>query len=81
MQYGPQKRISILLVDDHELVRAGIARLLEDEADMQVVGQRSSGEQALEYLSENQDNPLKQPDIIIMDARMPGLSPHYPARK
>jgi two-component system, NarL family, invasion response regulator UvrY len=78
------KKISILLVDDHELVREGIARLLSDAPDIVVVGQLSSGEQILEYLSQSNPNNLNNnenignpiyptPDIILLDARMPGL--------
>ena len=51
MLNAPLKKISILLVDDHELVREGIARLLGDAPDLVVVGQLSSGEEVLEYLA------------------------------
>jgi DNA-binding NarL/FixJ family response regulator len=84
VQNNPKKLISILLVDDHELVREGLARLLNDAPDMQVIGQLSSGEEALEYLSQNFTNSMnlvefplslsrQMPDIILLDARMPGL--------
>lgn len=63
-------KICILLVDDHQLTRKGIARLLSDEADLEVVGEVDSGEAALEYV---QRNPTKRPDVILMDARMPGI--------
>ena len=59
--------ISILLVDDHELVRCGIARLIADQPDMEVVGEASSGEEALQFIFHS------QPAIIIMDAGMPGI--------
>jgi len=78
------KKISILLVDDHELVREGVARLLSDAPDMVVIGQLSSGEEVLEYLSHashkdlNLENNISNdiydlPDVILLDARMPGL--------
>ena len=46
----PTRQISILLVDDHALVRAGVARMLADESDMHVIGQLSSGEQAVDFI-------------------------------
>lgn len=84
MQNTPLKKISILLVDDHELVREGVARLLSDAPDMVVIGQLSSGEEILEYLSHTDPNDMnlqsnsygpvyEVPDIILLDARMPGL--------
>ena len=84
MQITPLKKISILLVDDHELVREGVARLLSDAPDMVVIGQLSSGEEVLEYLSHSApsdlnsnnnyyENIYETPDIILLDARMPGL--------
>jgi two-component system invasion response regulator UvrY len=84
VQNTPLKKISILLVDDHELVREGIARLLSDAPDMVVIGQLSSGENVLEYLSHagfndmNLENNLpnniyQMPDIVLLDARMPGI--------
>lgn len=80
MQNSPLKKISILLVDDHELVLEGIARLLNDAPDMVVIGQLSSGEEILEYLSHSSSNTLnsesniyQSPDIILLDARMLGL--------
>jgi len=84
VENSPLEKISILLVDDHELVREGVARLLSDEPDFEVVGQLSSGEEILEHLSgissnamNLEDNPAESvgqmPDIILLDARMPGL--------
>lgn len=84
MQNSPLKKISILLVDDHELVREGIARLLGDAPDMVVIGQLSSGEEVLEYMSQADSNNMnlreisspalyQRPDIILLDARMPGI--------
>ena len=70
MEFPPPNRISILLVDDHELVRTGVARMLSDEADMHVVGEAASGEQALEFIKQCDPD---FPDIVLMDARMPGI--------
>lgn len=62
--------IRILLADDHELTRVGIARLLLDEPSISVIGQAGSGEQALAFLQRESQN---QPDVVLMDARMPGI--------
>ena len=42
------QKISVLLVDDHSLVRRGFRRILEDEADIEVTGEASSGEEAIQ---------------------------------
>ena len=59
--------ISVLLTDDHELVRTGIRRLLEDSGRIQIVGEAESGEQSIKMADE-----LK-PDVILMDINMPGI--------
>ncbi len=63
-----KKKIRLLLVDDHEIVRAGIKMLFLAEEDMEIVGEVSSGHEALEAVRE-----LK-PDVVIMDVAMPGMS-------
>lgn len=57
----------ILLVDDHELVRAGFRRLLEDGDKFEVIAEAGSGEQAVQEF-----NRL-HPDVVIMDISMPGI--------
>ena len=57
----------IVLVDDHALVRDGIKSLLEDETDLQVIGEAGNGEEALEVAA------LLKPDLLIMDIRMPRM--------
>ncbi|MBI2379231.1 MAG: UvrY/SirA/GacA family response regulator transcription factor [Gammaproteobacteria bacterium] len=59
--------IKILLVDDHELVRTGIKRLLTDVQGMKVVGEAETGEEAVKFA---RDKPV---DVILMDAKMPGI--------
>lgn len=59
--------IRVLVLDDHELVRSGITRMLADNPDLDVIGQASSGEDAIEFVREN------RPDIVLMDIRMPGI--------
>jgi two-component system invasion response regulator UvrY len=59
--------IRILVVDDHAVVRAGIARLLEAEPDMQVVGQTGSGHEAVRLCRE-----LK-PEVVLLDFGLPDI--------
>ncbi|WP_417517977.1 UvrY/SirA/GacA family response regulator transcription factor [Marinobacter sp.] len=59
--------IRVLVVDDHELVRSGITRMLADNPDIDVIGQSSSGEDAIEFVRKD------RPDIVLMDIRMPGI--------
>ena len=60
--------IKVLLADDHALVRAGIRSLLGAMADVQVVAEASSGEEALELAAR------EQPDIVLMDIAMKGIT-------
>ena len=59
--------IRILIIDDHGLMRAGLRALLEDEPDLQVVGEGENGEEALRLVGE------QQPDILLLDIGMPGM--------
>jgi DNA-binding NarL/FixJ family response regulator len=61
-------KITVLLVDDHALVRRGFRRLLEDDSDLAVVGEGSTGDEAIQLAKE-----LK-PKVIVMDAAMPGTN-------
>jgi len=61
-------KISVLLVDDHALVRRGFRRILEDEADIDVVGEASDGAEAVKLAKQ-----LK-PGVIVMDCALPGMS-------
>jgi DNA-binding NarL/FixJ family response regulator len=63
-----RNKISVLLVDDHSLVRRGFRKILEDEADIAVVGEAKDGEEAVRLASE-----LK-PQVIVMDCAMPGMN-------
>ncbi len=60
-------KTKVLLVDDHELVRAGFRRLLEDGDKFTVVAESGSGEQAV------QDFNKHHPDVVVMDISMPGI--------
>jgi len=60
--------IRVLLADDHALVRAGMRSLLNTMAEVQVVGEAASGEEALELAGR------ERPDIVLMDIAMKGMS-------
>jgi two-component system response regulator NreC len=61
-------RIRLLLVDDHEVVRSGLRMLLENEADLVIVGEASNGHEALELVEK------LNPDVVIMDITLPDIS-------
>lgn len=67
--------ITVLLVDDHDLVRAGIRSLLADLNDIKVIGEASSGEEAVRIARE------KHPNVVLMDVRMPGIGGLEATRK
>ncbi|MET3879740.1 response regulator transcription factor [Chitinophaga sp. OAE865] len=62
------KKTGVFLVDDHEIFRNGLKQLINSEADMEVIGEASSGEDAIQQLA------AIRPDVIIMDIRMPGMN-------
>ena len=59
--------IRVLLVDDHQLVREGLKRMLELDEDIEVVGEAANGEDAITQAE------LLSPDVILMDIKMPGM--------
>jgi two-component system invasion response regulator UvrY len=61
------KKTTIVLIDDHAVVRAGVRRLLEQESLFEVIGEADSGEKAYQMFGE-----LK-PDVMVMDLSMPGM--------
>jgi len=61
-------KISVLLVDDHSLVRRGFRRMLEDEPDMNVGGEASDGQEAV------QQAQLLKPRVIVMDCALPEMN-------
>lgn len=63
-----QRKIRVLSVDDHPLVREGLAALINDQVDMRVVGQGSTGNEGIKLFRE------LQPDVVLMDVRLPDMS-------
>jgi two-component system response regulator NreC len=61
-------KIRLLLVDDHQIVRAGLRMLFQAEPDMEIIGEASSGGEALTAVA------ALQPDVVIMDVAMPGMN-------
>src|SRR5579859_5879732 len=63
-----EKKITVLLVDDHSLVRRGFRRMLEDESDMEVVGEAGDGEESIRLAKQ------LQPQVVVMDCALPGMN-------
>lgn len=59
--------ISVLIVDDHDIVRAGVGRLLADVNGIHVIGEASSGEEAVQIARDT------RPNVVLMDVKMPGI--------
>ncbi|MCG6935007.1 MAG: UvrY/SirA/GacA family response regulator transcription factor [Proteobacteria bacterium] len=67
--------IKVMLVDDHDLVRTGIKRLLEDVSGISIVCEANSGEEALQLVR------TTSPDVVLMDINMPGIGGLEATRK
>jgi DNA-binding NarL/FixJ family response regulator len=61
-------KLRVLLVDDHALVRRGFRRILEDDPEIEVVGEASDGEEAVRLAAK------ERPHVIVMDCAMPGMN-------
>ena len=59
-------KISVVLVDDHALVRLGLKTLIDDETDMEVVGEAGTAQEALQTIERS------NPQVVLMDIRLPG---------
>ena len=68
-------KISVLLVDDHSLVRLGFRRILEDEPDIEVTGEAGDGVEAVRLANE------LQPNVVVMDCAMPNMNGLQATRK
>ena len=64
----PEPKISVLLVDDHQLVRRGFRRMLEDEPDILVMGEAGDGQEAIEKAQEF------HPSVVVMDFALPSMN-------
>ena len=64
----PRAELTVLLVDDHALVRRGFRRMLEDEPDIRVLGEASDGQDAVDAAAK------LRPDVIVMDFALPSMN-------
>jgi DNA-binding NarL/FixJ family response regulator len=62
------EKITVVLVDDHALVRRGFRRMIEDEDDIVVEGEASDGEEAVQVVAK------LRPQVVVMDCALPGIS-------
>src|SRR6267143_4325421 len=62
------RKITVILADDHKVVRQGLRALLEAEEDMSVVGEAENGREAVQM------SKRLQPDVVVMDIGMPSLN-------
>ncbi|MDQ1473458.1 MAG: hypothetical protein QOJ99_4938 [Bryobacterales bacterium] len=71
----PESPITVLLVDDHSLVRRGFRRMLEDEPDIRVLGEASDGHEAVEAAA------ALKPQVVVMDFALPSMNGAVAARR
>lgn len=64
--------LNVLLIDDHPVVRAGLKAILNSFSDIQVIAEGSDGSTALQIIAPDYAGP--QPDVVVMDIQMPGVS-------
>ncbi len=62
-----ERRIRVLIVDDHDLFREGLRQLIETDPDVEVVGEAATGQEAVRLVGE------LRPDVVLMDINMPGM--------
>ena len=67
--------ITVLVADDHAMVRTGIVRMLDDADGIAVIAQAASGEEAISSCR------ILSPDVVLMDVRMPGIGGLEATRK
>src|SRR5512143_409762 len=63
----PGRRLSVLVVDDHPVVRAGLQAMIDAQPDMETVAEAATGEEAVDLFRRH------QPAVTLMDLRMPGM--------
>ena len=64
----PERKTRVLLADDHAILRRGVRMMLEQESDIEVVGEAKTGKEALE------EARINSPDIVVMDLSMPEMN-------
>ncbi len=74
-QRADEKRIAVILVDDHLLVRRGFRRMLEDDPSIRVVAEAGDGAEAIQLALR------ERPDVIVMDYALPGINGALAARR
>src|SRR3974390_3200616 len=67
MKAETSKKIRVMLVEDHVLVRVGLACTVNVEADMEIVSELADGKQAIEAYRKH------RPDVVVLDLRLPGM--------
>lgn len=75
MPQNRERPIKVLLVDDHLLVRRGFRRMLEDDAEIRVIGEAGDGQEAVEIALR------ERPDVVVMDFALPSMNGATAARK
>src|SRR5688572_499539 len=65
--------VRIMIVDDHAVVRRGLRAFVETEPDLEVVGEASEGQQAIELLQQRRTLGQPLPDVVLMDLQMPRM--------
>lgn len=68
MQVVGSSKLTVLIVDDHPIMRVGIAGIINAQTDMRVCAEAGSGEKAVELFDKH------RPDVTLMDLRLPGMS-------
>ena len=64
-----QREISVVLADDHNVIRAGLRSMLEAESDLRVIGEAADSASASKLASD------RRPDVLVLDLQMPGAEP------